>query len=232
MKIGCVPYGHAKPFAAAWEGGEPVWAHPKELAQKLWSGAVDLALVPAWEVLNRPGTRVLEGVAIGSEGEVRSVGVFHDRPLVECRTIELTPHSATSIQLWKLVANHQRIDWTEGKEGDAQLRIGDEALEEWNRRDGKGVLDLGRAWTSWTGKPFVFAVWALSPDAKIDSSELDRFREACRRGVKQRANLAQDEREKEYLTKCIRYGLGTKEKEGLAEFARLSGIRNGEIDWL
>ncbi len=232
MKVGCVPYGHAKPFAAAWTGREPVWAHPKELAQKLWAGEVDLALVPIWEVLNRPGTPVLEGVAIGSRGEVRSVGVFHDRPLAECRTIALTPHSATSVQLWKLVASHQGIHMAEKKEGDAQLRIGDEALEEWNRRGGTGVLDLGRAWTEWTGKPFVFAVWALRPEAGISSAELDRFREACQRGVEQRACLAQDQREKEYLTQCIRYELGPQEKDGIVEFARRSGLTKVQIPWV
>lgn len=232
MKIGCVPYGHAKPFAAAWEGKEPVWAHPKELARKLWAGEVDLALVPVWEVLNRPGTRVLEGVAIGSKGEVRSVGVFHDRPLAECRTIELTPHSATSVQLWKLVASHQGIHWVEKEGGDARLRIGDEALEEWACRGGKGVLDLGRAWTEWTGKPFVFAVWALGPKARIDPAALDRFRGACLEGVEKRAELAQDEREKEYLTRCIQYGLDSEEKEGLAEFAKRAGVGKVAIEWI
>ena len=153
MKIGCVPYRHAQPFAAAWAGQEPVWAHPKELAKKLWAGEVDLALVPVWEVLNRSGTRVLDGVAIGSRGEVRSVGVFHDQPLADCRSIQLTPHSATSVQLWKLLAQHLGISWVEKTPADARLLIGDVALEEWSRRNGQGVLDLGRVWTKWTGKP-------------------------------------------------------------------------------
>jgi len=87
MRVGCVPYGHARPFATAWAGQEPVWAHPRQLARKLWAGELDLALVPVWEVLNRPGSRVLDGVAIGSRGEVRSVGVFHGKPLAECRSI-------------------------------------------------------------------------------------------------------------------------------------------------
>ena len=51
VKIGCVPYGHAKPFAAAWAGHEVVWDHPKELVGRLRTGEVDLALVPVWGVL-------------------------------------------------------------------------------------------------------------------------------------------------------------------------------------
>ena len=232
MKIGCVPYGHAKPFAGAWTGNEPVWAHPKELARKLWAGEVDLALVPVWEVLTRPDTRVLDGVAIGSNGEVRSVGVFYEKSLAECRSIRLTPNSVTSVQLWKLIAVHHKIQLKEDPAGEARLLIGDEALEEWNRRGGRAILDLGQAWTDWTGRPFVFAVWALGPDVRIDRTELARFRGDCRRGIERRGELARNEREKEYLMGCIRYGLGSEEKNGLAEFARRSGLGKVEIAWV
>jgi len=232
MKVGCVPYGHAKPFASAWEGSEPVWAHPTDLARKLWEGQVDLALVPVWEVLSRPGVRVLDGVAIGSKGPVRSVGVFHDRPIADCKTIEITPHSATSVQLWKLIAKHRGISLVEKKPADARLLIGDVALEEWSRRAGQGVLDLGQAWTEWTGKPFVYAVWALGPKAQGGQAGLDRFRAACLEGIQKRAELAKDPREKEYLTGCIQYGLGPEEKEGLAEFAKRAGVGKVEIQWV
>ena len=46
MRIGCVPYDHAKPFGVSWEVGEVVWDHPKELVGRLKRGEVDLALVP------------------------------------------------------------------------------------------------------------------------------------------------------------------------------------------
>jgi chorismate dehydratase len=232
MRIGCVPYGHAKPFAAAWAEKPPDWDHPKGLAGKLWGGELDLALVPVWEVLTRPGSRVLDGIAIGSRGPVRSVGVFHDLPLEQCRSIRLTPHSVTSVQLWKLVAAQRGLTLKEHNEGNARLFIGDEALAEWNRRNGAGVLDLGQAWTEWTGKPFVFGVWALGPKADIPMAALDRFREACRQGIAQRASLALDEREKEYLTGCIRYELGTQEKAGLDEFGSRSGLQPMKIRWV
>ena len=174
----------------------------------------------------------MDGMAIGSRGEVRSVGVFHDRPLAECHTIEITPHSATSVQLWKLVASQKGISLTEKKPSDARLLIGDAALEEWNLRNGQGVLDLGRAWTEWTGKPFVYAVWALGPKAQGGQAKLDRFRGACLEGIAQRAQLAKDPKEKEYLTGCIQYGLGSEEKEGLAEFAKRAGVGKVAIEWV
>ncbi len=232
MRIGCVPYGHAKPFAGAWLEQSPVWDHPKELARQLWQGELDLALVPVWEVLTRPGSQVLDGVAIGSRGPVRSVGVFHDLPLETCRSIRLTPHSVTSVRLWKLIAAQRGLALREDPQGEARLMIGDEALEEWNRRNGAGVLDLGEAWTEWTGKPFVFGVWALGPKVEIPRGKLDRFREACMDGIDRRAGLALDEREKEYLTGCIRYQLGTEEKAGLEEFGVRSGLPPMKIQWV
>jgi len=232
MKIGCIPYRHALPFAGAWAGHETVWAHPTELAKKLFAGEVDLALVPVWDVLIRPGTRALDRVAIGSKGEVRSVGVFYDRPLAECRSIRFTPHSVTSVQLWKLVAERLRLNLPEETHGEAKLLIGDEALAEWNLREGAGVLDLGQAWTEWTEKPFVFAVWALGPGVHVPPGELKRFREACLLGIERRVELGKDEQEKEYLLRCIRYGLGPEEKEGLTEFARRSNLQKVEIEWV
>ena len=209
-----------------------MWAHPKELAAKLWSGEVDLALVPVWDVLQHPGTRVLDGVAVGSKGEVRSVGVFFDKPLAECRSIRMTPHSLTSIQLWKLVAEQKGIRLAEAKQGEARLLIGDEALAEWNSRNGAGILDLGQAWTDWTGKPFVYAVWALGPKSEISIQDLELFRKACAEGIRRRGQLARDEAEKTYLTQCIRYELGEEEKDGLGDFAIYSGLKETKIQWV
>jgi len=232
MRVGCVPYGHAKPFARAWRGREPVWAHPKELAEKLSAGELDLALVPVWEVLVNPGYRVIDGVAVGSKGEVRSVAVFHDKPLEECGNITLTKHSMTSVQLWRIVAERMKLKIQEREGGEARLLIGDEALLEWRKRKGQGVMDLGKAWWDWTGKPFVFAVWAVGPKSRADLEDLDKFRKACWAGIAKRGDVAEGEEEKEYLTKCIQYGLGKEEKEGMMEFARRSGLGKVDIEWV
>ena len=210
-----------------------VWDHPKDLVGRLRSGELDVALVPVWEVLRNPGYRVIDGLAVGSRGEVRSVAVFHDKPLGECAGIELTGHSMTSVQLWRVIAEGKiRLRMEERMGGEARLRIGDEALEEWRRRNGRGVTDLGREWWEWTGKPFVFAVWAVGPGARVGAGDLDSFREACLAGIRRRGDWAGDEIEKDYLTRCIRYGLGREEKEGMEEFARKSGIREVKVKWV
>jgi predicted solute-binding protein len=233
MRIGCVPYDHAKPFWVSWKVEEVVWDHPKELVGRLKRGEVDLALVPVWEVLTGPSYRVVDGLAVGSQGEVRSVAVFHDKPLEECRGISLTPHSMSSVQLWRVVSEGAwGLKLEEREDGEARLRIGDEALREWTERKGRGVTDLGKAWWDWTGKPFVFAVWALRGGFEPKPGEIEKFREGCLAGIAKRAELAEGELEKEYLTKCIRYELGPEEKEGMAEFAKRSGVAMRGIVYL
>jgi len=233
MRIGCVPYGHAKPFSRAWSAGEVVWDHPKRLVGRLKAGEVDVALVPVWEVLTNPGYRVIDGVAVGSRGEVRSVAVFHDKPLAECGSITLTKHSMTSVQLWKLVAEKKlKITLKVVEAGEARLLIGDEALVEWKRNKGKGMTDLGKEWWDWTGKPFVFAVWAVGPKAKLGAGEYVQFRKACLAGIERRGDLAEEGEERDYLTKCIQYGLGKEEKEGMEEFAKRSGISEVRVEWV
>ena len=233
MRIGCVPYDHAKPFGVNWKVGEVVWDHPKELVGRLKSGEVDLALVPVWEILTGGPYRVVDGLGVGSRGEVRSVVVFHDKRLSDCDGISLTPHSMSSVQLWRVVSQGALGFHLEEKEsGEAWLRIGDEALLEWTKRKGRGVTDLGKAWWDWTGKPFVFAVWALRSGFNPKPGEIEKFREECLAGIAKRAELAKGELEKEYLTKCIRYELGKEEKEGMAEFAKRSGVAMRKIEYL
>ena len=158
-------------------------------------------------------------------GRVRSVAVFHDQPLATCSGIRLTPYSLTSVQLWKiLAAGPLGAPLPENPAGNARLLIGDEALTEWNRRQGAGVTDLGQTWTDWTQLPFVYAVWALRPGFAPGSGELDRLREAWQGGVANRGGLATDDSERDYLTRCIQYGFGAEEIRGLREFALRSSL--------
>lgn len=233
MKIGCVPYGHAKPFTKDWKGRAVVWDHPKGLVGKLGSGVVDVALIPVWEVLSGATYRVVDGLGVGSRGEIRSVAVFHEKALAECRGIALTPHSMSSVQLWRVLAKGALgVNLEERPDGEARLKIGDEALRGWKKSEGKALTDLGKVWWEWTGKPFVFGVWAMRHDFQPKAGEVEKFREECLAGVAQRGEMGTDDFEKEYVTKCMRYELGVEEKEGMAEFAQRSGVAVRPIEYL
>jgi len=96
----------------------------------------------------------------------------------------------------------------------------------------KGSDRFGKSLVGLDGKPFVFAVWALRGGFKSKPEEIEKFRQGCLAGIAKRAELVQGEMEKEYLTKCIRYELGREEKEGMAEFAKRSGVAMRRIEYL
>ena len=233
MRIGCVPYDHAKPFAGGWGKGDVVWDHPKGLVGRLKRSEVDLALIPVWEVLTGGPYRVVDGLAVGSRGEVRSVAVFHEKPLAECRGVQLSPHSMSSVQLWRVISKGAwGLEMEERQDGEARLKIGDEALREWRKKGGHGLSDLGAAWWEWTQKPFVFGVWAMRQGYVAGSGEIEKFRNECNHGIERRGELVQGQFEREYLTKCIRYELGQEEKDGMAEFAKRSGVEMPKIEYI
>jgi len=139
----------------------------------------------------------------------------------------------TSVQLWKVVAaGVLGVKLEEREDGEARLLIGDEALGEWRRRKGSGVTDLGKVWWDWVGKPFVFGVWAVREGWAGSMGEVEKFREGCLAGIAKRGELAVNEEEREYLTKCIRYDLGVEEKEGMREFARRSGLGEVKLEYV
>src|SRR5204862_3331271 len=82
-------------------------------------------------------------------------------PLEQVRSVGVTPESATSVVLTKVLlpkAQHLSL----GAEADATLLIGDAALKG-AFEDPTPHYDLGRLWLERTGLPMVFAVWA-TPD--------------------------------------------------------------------
>jgi chorismate dehydratase len=106
--------------------------------------------------------------------------------------------------------------------GDATVAIGDEALL-WSDTNAL-TIDLGGAWTEWTGLPFVFAVWA-GPKAL---PELRPAFLACYEANAVRLKLLAQERDarraallESYWTESIRYRLGERENQGLVRYLSL-----------
>src|SRR5436305_878112 len=86
------------------------------------------------------------------------------KPLEQGRRVAVTPESATSVVLTKVLlpeADHVPL----GEEADATLLIGDAALKS-AFEDPTPHHDLGRLWLERTGLPMVFAVWA-TPDITL-----------------------------------------------------------------
>src|SRR5580700_3434723 len=98
FRVGSVRYLNAVPLTRGLED-EVIFATPSELAGMLQRDQLDAALVSVTEVLFNDRYDVLDGVAVASLGEVKSVLLAHRKPLEEAKEIFCDPASLTSVNL-------------------------------------------------------------------------------------------------------------------------------------
>ncbi len=212
-------------------------ARPAEVARRLFEDEADAALVPAATIAAHGGLEVAPGIAVGADGPVRSVVIVGDRPVEELDTLLLDASSRTSVVLARLVAAQRRggralpvVSRTpaqilaEVREGTGAVLIGDEALAARGRFAHE--LDLAEAWKSWTGLPFVFAVWGARRGV-LGARERALLAASLEAGLAARAEIAASwaaehggdraalER---YLRDNLRYTLDDAALAGLREF--------------
>ena len=247
LVLGSVPYANARPLLAGLDadpGVRLVLEPPSLLARRLAAGELDAALVPSIEALRDPRRVVVPAGCIASRGPVASVSLFHRAPLRPGARVGLDASSLTSAALARiLLAGPLSLPGcrfetcpptTDPRRApfDATLLIGDPCLV--LPREGLLEIDLGDAWTRWTGLPFTWAVWAardgdaaaaaapvLSAARRRGEADLQRIvaREAARLGL---AEAAMDR----YLRVHIRRDLGDDERRGLDRF-RAEAARAG-----
>jgi predicted solute-binding protein len=106
----------------------------------------------------------------------------------------------------------------DGINADAELWIGDQALEYRRKNPGVQLMDLGLEWKKHTGLPFVFALWSLSPELSNAREIAALLRRAQILGLAQRARLARTADQFKYLMEHIRYEVHVAEKQALDLF--------------
>ena len=233
LRVGCVQYLNARPLIHGYDG-PVVFDHPAGLARDLANGALDVALVPIFEVLNHPRYLLADGVAIASDGPVFSVFLAHHGPLAEIRTIALDPASLTSIHLLQvLLAEYhglrpQLLELSAfPADADAVLLIGNQAIDFRERDAGAHqLLDLGEEWKRRTGLPFVYAPWLLRADLPNAPAIAEELRALKRHGTARIAEIVRAAPHNpalsaRYLTEHIRFDLGAREKAGIEKFRAL-----------
>lgn len=242
FRVGSVRYLNAVPLTRGLEE-QVYFATPSQLAERLRKDELDAALVSVTEVLLTDRYDVLDGIAIASLGEVKSVVLAHRRPLQEAREVYCDVASLTSVQLLRVLLAEQGLkpelkplaSYDFEALPDFALLIGDPALDFLRAPRGHEILDLGAAWYELTELPFVYAVWALRRG--LENSALRRqLREARDFGldtldyiIRTRTDYDYDFR-KDYLSWHIHYHLGADEKRGLKEFAsRLRKVTRGTV---
>lgn len=251
LNVGLVPYLNVLPLAEGIERFFPrvVRATPRDLAAKLAAGEIDIATLPAFDLL-RAGHVLLPHGAIACDGPVRSVQLYSRVPLGEIRRVLLDRSSLTSVHLarilWRELLNIDPAAETSAEPiapdfdlavsgFDAAVVIGDAALAMEHRFPHS--LDLGEGWKGLTGLPFVFAAWVARAGIAVPAEAVDALR-ACRdAGRKAAADIARRHaaahpavRDLEgYLANSIRYELGVRELAALDLFRRKL-IAHGMLD--
>jgi len=233
FRVGSVRYLNAVPLTRGLEE-QIIFDVPSKLAEMLQRDELDAALVSVTEVLFNDRYDVLDGVAIASLGEVKSVLLAHRRPIEEAKEIFCDTASLTSVSLLKVLLAERGLkpefkpldNYAAAKEKDFVLLIGDPALDFLLGPHEHEIFDLGAAWFELTKLPFVYAVWALRQG--MENSELRRrLTEAKAFGldtldyiISSRTEYTEEFR-KDYLGWNIHFHLGADEKRGLKKFIEL-----------
>jgi chorismate dehydratase len=233
FRVGSVGYLNAVPLTRGLED-EVTFATPARLASMLQRDELDAALVSLVEVIFNDRYDILDGIAIASLGEVKSVLLAHRKPLSEVTEVYCDPASLTSVQLLQVLLAERGLkpefktlaSYDSAALPDYALLIGDRALDLALSPCQHEIWDLGAAWYELTKLPFVYAVWALRRD--VENARLRRLlREAYDFGldtldtiISSRTDYTLDFR-KDYLTWHIHYHLGADEKRGMAKFIEL-----------
>jgi chorismate dehydratase len=134
---------------------------PTALNEQLLAGELDIAPISSIEYArNADRLRILPRLCVSSEGAVDSIQLVSKTPIEHVRTVAVTPESATSVVLTKVLpARGDARSSRRGGRGDAPDRRRGAQV---GVRGSDSHYDLGRLWLERTGLPMVFAVWAAT----------------------------------------------------------------------
>ncbi len=238
-KIGHMTYLNSEVFyrKLSSDSCELVPLPPRAMAAALERGELQAGPLPIAEVVRLGGkVRSLGNMGVACDGPAMSVFLFSHQPVksLSGSSIAVTPHTATSIQMLRVlfadlwnVSGHRFVDLSDQHE--AALIIGDPALEMFASKKYPYSLDLGSAWKSLTGMPFVFAEWVVRTDTSAKVAEkfereliaatwcgLESIDEIARA----RSNKFMSESDVAAYVQNFSYFFGPDERSGQKEFER------------
>lgn len=220
------------------------FALPSACADQLASGEADIGIVPVIEMA-RQKLDYFRGAGIACHGPVRTILLISKVPFAQIRTLAADSASRTSVMLARVIlaekygAEPRLISMPADLaamlgEADAALIIGDPALHLDPETLPFQTLDLGAEWTSMTGLPMVFAVWAGRKEI-VTGPQSDRYAKAfldsCRYGLSDMDRLVEMEAPvrgvspdlvRKYLTHHIVFDLGERDYLGLDLYVKMA----------
>lgn len=244
LRIGAVGYLNSKPLvedlARLLPQGEVRLDYPSRLADDLASGLLDVGLIPSVEAFRNPDCEIISDACVATRGPVLSVKLYSRVHPGAIRTLALDEGSRTSAALVRIMLLErfgvapQREPLPlarsiEDSPADAVLLIGDRAIQP-PREAFHTVWDLGEEWLTWTGLPFVFAMW-VARRGVADDRLIHALGEARDRGVARLDEIARREAPplgldlqtaQNYLRRNLHFRLTSAERSGLLLFRDLA----------
>ena len=236
-------YLNTKPLIYGFEQGmmsneiDLVMDYPSRIATMLINDEIDAGLVPVTIIPELKQHYLISDFCIACDGEVASVGLFSDVPLLQIKKILLDYQSLASVELLKILINEYWkidpvIEITSGNylkeinNNTAGLVIGDRAFQQ--RKTSAFIFDLGLEWKKFTGLPFVFAAWISNK--KLERSFIESFNKANLAGLQNIDEIvAQNPFTlfdlKTYYTSYIHYFFDENKKRGMNFFLNKSSAK-------
>jgi chorismate dehydratase len=238
IRLGRISYVNMAPvFFRLEHEVEEVTGVPTELNRLLVGGEIDVAPISSIEYARHASSlQLLPRLCVSSEGAVDSIQLVTRMPLGRVRSVAVTPESATSVVLTKVLlpqAEHVPL----GERADATLLIGDAALKS-AFEDPTPHHDLGRLWLERTGLPMVFAVWAAPEPPAAGLRDLEHALVASVRMARAEPEQLAHEASARYgyppgflarYFEKLRYSFGPRERAGLYTFLEMARDV-GELD--
>jgi chorismate dehydratase len=254
LRISSISFLNTAPLMWDFEHGDAAkdfkisYTVPSACAAALASNQADIGIIPAFTYAEIPGLVILPNIAIAAKDHVRSILLICKKPIEAVETVATDTSSRTSVALAQVLfakfLGGKRRFTPHAPElsamlagNDAALLIGDTALQVALHDSPYHLYDLAHEWRIRTGKPFVFAFWAVRLDAL---SRLQRglnlatiFQRSRDHGLlpenmarlakewSQRLSLTEEE-VVTYLTKNIYYFLDRENHSGLQLFLQYS----------
>jgi chorismate dehydratase len=252
LHISAISFVNTAPLMWGFEHGESAsglaryfeisYTVPSHCAEQLRAGTADIGIIPVAAYTTISDLVIVPGVAIAAKAAVRSILLISKVPVEKIRNVATDDSSRTSAVLVEVFLRkfvgiepgftrqdpnlREMLRWH-----DAALLIGDPALQA--HTEGYFVYDLAEQWRRWTGRPFVFAFWAMRKAALAEvPQELSIarvFQQSRDHGLEHIPEIVStwaprlglpEQLLSEYLTQNVDYSLDQENLEGLQLFFR------------
>lgn len=253
LRISAISYLNTAPLMWDFEHGaagsdfDITYTVPAACAADLATNQADIGIIPAFTYAEIPRLVILPNIAIASKDRVRSILLVSKKPIEQIETVATDSSSRTSVALLQVLfakffgggrrlTPHAPHLEAMLRQHDAALLIGDAALQV-PADPSHHIYDLAHEWHKLTGKPFVFAFWAVRLDAlnrQKRGLNLARVFQRSRDHGLQPENIAAIAEEwspklglsrddvRDYLTRNIHYYLDRENHAGLQLFLQYS----------